>query len=161
MCVYIQIPCITIAVVNVCTFKPRQPHEKVSRWKLARTSYNDEEKRAGIPMNLPGVKTFVEENEKAGVNESGDFVPSNPSMKRRKKSDASKFGNAYSDGGIVDKQESSKMKKKSPEDGKEADKKLFFKLSKQAKKKVEERSISDNVVPITTVSSSSTNAVSK
>ena len=132
---------------------------------MARTSssYNDEEKRAGIPVDLPDLKSFkVEEDGRTDVNGSDDFVPSNPSMKRRKKSDASKFGNAYSDSGVLDNQKSSKKKKKAAtnsEVGKDGEKKLFFKLSKQAQKKVDEKDTPDKIVPITTATSSSTNGV--
>ena len=42
-----QIPCITIAVVNVCTFRPRTPVEKTSQWRFSHSSSNLELKKRG------------------------------------------------------------------------------------------------------------------
>ena len=59
-------------------------------------------------MDIPAMTSL-----KKGTNdesESEGFAPSNPSMKRRKKSDTSRFGDAYSDSGIVGKKFSPEKK---------------------------------------------------
>lgn len=117
-------------------------------------SNDDEEKRAGIPVNIPPVRAF-NVDEEVEDNENNDFIASNASMKRRKKPDVSKVGDAYSDSGIVGRQSSSKKKSvDSKEEGLNG-KKHFFKSSKQSKKKVDETIDPGKVVPITTVVSSS------
>lgn len=45
-----QIPCIAIAVANVCTFRPRRPEERGARWRFARrVPEEDEEALVGLP----------------------------------------------------------------------------------------------------------------
>lgn len=114
---------------------------------------DDEEKRAGVPVNIPSVRGF-NVDEEVEDNESNDFIASNASMKRRKKPDASKIGDAYSDSGIVGRQSSSKKKSVDSKEESSNGKKHFFKSSKQPKKKVDEPIDSGKVVPITTVVSS-------
>ena len=139
--------------MNVCTFRPRQPHEKVSRWKLSKVSYNDEEKKAGIPV-VPSLQPFKESND--SENKKSSLTSStNPSMKRRKKAETVKLGEVYSDSSAMS---GHKETKKSSSSSSKTEKHLFG-ISKRPKKKAEDAEEPNKIVPLTSVVTSSTNGL--